>query len=428
MKDISRFTFICFTAIVAAFFLLPSFVFSSIDSEELVYEYNFPAGIYQVLKYSSSEEFDYNILHESDIPYSKYYYNASTDGLLEFTIEPINGSSPYIELVCNQTWESVGYTYTLKVYEGDSIMLQLTPNMRIQHSNITRIGEGSYSIFDTWNWPHTSGKIYANITPAESIVYDFTWAPITPEEDQEITFYSLSNPYAYYSWTLDNKQILSNSSVLELQGLSPGEHNVVLNVVDEFENTFTVSKTLSVTPSIIVSKPQALGIFNLEFPESIKAGESLKITVYLDYILQKEKSVQLKVSDSSGQKKSLNTDTLMGTGSKKYDLFVQAPHEAGKKEFSIEYLVLEETWSEFYPTSIIEVDVVAPEESGVIIPSYPILAIFLGVLLCIKLFNSIIQSKTPKKIPSYPILAIFLGVLLCIILLNSFEANPSIAL
>jgi hypothetical protein len=386
MKDTSRFTFIFLVAIIAVFYLSPSFVFSSTNTENLVYEYNFSAGIYQILKYSSSEEFDYNILHENDIPSSSYFYNASLDGLLEIIIEPINGSSPYIELVCNQTWESVGYTYSLKAYENDSIGLILTPNMRLQYSNITRIGS-SYSIFDTWNWPHTSGKIHFNLTPAESLVYDFTWAPTTPVENEKITFYSLSNPHAYYSWTLDNVNILSNSSVLELQELSPGEHSVVLNIVDEFGNPFRVSKTVSVTPALVVSKPQSLGIFNLEYPESIEAGEPLKITVYLDYILPKEKSIQFKISDSFGQQKSLNTDTLMGTGTKNYDLFVQAPEEAGKKAFSLEYLVLDETWSEFYPASNIEVDVVAPEKPVVKVPSYPILGIFLGIFVFIKLLN-----------------------------------------
>jgi hypothetical protein len=355
-----------------------------------VYEYNFPEGVYQILKYSSSEEFDYNVLHEGDIPSSKQYYNSSSDGFLEITIEPINGISPYLELECNQTWESLGYVYSLKVYEGDSIGLIITPNMRLNNSEITRIGEGSYSIFDTWVWPDTSGNIYMNFTPAESIVYDFDWAPIIPEEDQEITFYSLSNPYANYSWTVDNKKVQSNSSVLELDGLSSGEHFVVLQVDDEFGNSFIVSKTLSVKPSLIVIKPVVLDVFNLEYPELIETGTPLKITVHLDYILPVEKSIQLKVSEpNTGVQKSVATDSLMGNGTKKFELYIQAPHEVGILEYYLEYSVFEDSWTEFYPASIIQFEVTEPEESNRKIPSYPVLAIFLGVFVFIKLHNNL---------------------------------------
>ncbi len=84
----------------------------------------------------------------------------------------------------------------------------------------------------------------------------------------------------------------------------------------------------------------------------------------------------------------------MGNGTKKFELYIQAPHEVGILEYYIEYSVFEDSWTEFYPASIIQFEVTEPEESNRKIPSYPVLAIFLGVFVFIKLYNNL--KLTPR--------------------------------
>jgi len=367
---------ILFTAICLVFFTYSACL---VHGESQIHYYNFTQGFYEVVKVAESQDSDFVVMQESPIPESSYTYNASMSGLLEITINPERGLLPYITLDSNHGWEQVGNRYSLKLYAGESVQITLSPHTRFSGSRRCEIGGGSITLYEDWVWDDSWGVVNFTLIPAEAVNYDLYWAPMNPSVGDTITFYSLSNPEAAYSWALDGTPVYNGSSVFEAGTLTPGNHTIAVTINDEYGHVFHLEKTFVVKSIINTPEPLSLSIFNLHYPDSVEPGEAFTITVYIDYSLENPVPIQICLREQGRTISSVN-ETLDNSGSKIIQLHVQAPPEPGEKEYQLYFYAKKGDWTQFSPPATVRVNIPASEQS-LQVAENSIISILIGYLL-----------------------------------------------
>lgn len=296
--------------------------------------YHFDAGYYNVQKYAEDSETDFWIMYETKIPYLNITYTAPDIGLLQITLKPTEGNTPYIEL--STGWDTDGLTYTNPMLFNETSYILLTPPMRFSDHNTSTIVGGGIVLWEMYKWQNTSGIITYKFTTSDDINFDLVIYPTQPKQGEQINFFTTSNSELNnITWVFPDLDWINESEIMEINDLNTGTYSVYVTGVDDFNKTHTAQTSFTVLPPTLNPQSLDLGIFSISYPETVSQGETISLSSTIDYSMPFPAMIKCELYDpvNNVECKSLSYN-VSDSGSKYFN------HQLIADEVGVKLLIL----------------------------------------------------------------------------------------
>jgi hypothetical protein len=348
-----------------------------------VSSYNFSEGYYNVVKEADTDSSNFRILYETDIPYLNITYRAPSDGYLKVMLTPIEGPVPYIQL--SKGWETDGLSYSKSILYNDTAYLLLTPPLHFSSSNSSRVVGGLITIWELYNWPDLSGLINYTFTSSEDIYLDINWYPTAPREGDKISFFTYSNAKIFNStWTISGQGInwVNKTDVLETSDLKAGQYDVSVQGYDEFNNSHTCEKVLTIKPPVLERAISDISLFSIDHPQSAHLGDEVPLLATIDYSVPESTEIKCVLSDPmQGKNITEKRFTLKGNGSTQFSYQFEAK-QSGAKSFLLLILYNDNGhWVELDNTRRAFSILITEPDNTQKLPGFNLVSIILGLFI-----------------------------------------------
>jgi hypothetical protein len=322
-------------------------------------------------------------MSETEIPFLNLHYNASSDGYLEIVIIPIEGPVPYIEI--DDTWATDGLNYVKKMVYNETAVIKLTPSLSFSDYSSSRVVDGGITLFEMYNWSRLFGEIDYSFTKADEISIDFDWHPTMPRQEDEITFFTISEyDLNNITWEIEGNDFKfnNNTEIFKIE-LESGEYSVTVKGYDEFSHNHSMSKKVFIEPPLIEKEFFDIQLFTLDYPDSLIIGDTISITAIIDYYVPNSMKIKLVLMDPTlNLTISEITNTLNGNGTSKY-ILQHIPQEPGNMNLRFNlYYDSQSGWVELIKAKrVFNILVTNIEEPKKSIPGFSSVAMFLGIMV-----------------------------------------------
>ena len=345
--------------------------------------YNFSEGYYSVTKYADNLTSNFRILSENKVPYLNVTYRAPSDGYLKVMLTPEDGPVPYIEL--SKGWKTDGLSYSKSIFFNETAYLLLTPPLTYSSSNSSRIVGGGITLWELYTWSNLSGLINYTFTSAKDFYLDINWYPTVPKEGDKMSFFTDTNVAIFNStWSILGQGVnwVNKTEVLETSNLKVGDYDVSVQGYDEFNNSHTCEKVLTIKPPVLEHVISDISVFSVDYPKSVHFGEPMPLLATIDYSVPESTEIKCILSDPmQGKNITEKRFTLKGNGSTQFKYQFEAK-QSGAKSFLFRILYDDNGhWVELDNSRRAFSILVTEPENTQKIPGFNSVSIILGLLI-----------------------------------------------